>query len=299
MQIYSHWARTTLAAQNADGAPIQLIAYTGSDESLAAAQAAGRQVLQHRQARLLADEKLGEYPTGKAPLREQLEQRIYDTHGTLIAALTRNRYGSVVLNAHRVMFLDVDDLDLRQSLIRQRPTEPFSLIRFFRELFSPAAPPPPPVPPLALQEQLQLRLAAWLQLHPEWNFRLYRTRLGFRLLVTHQLLAPTSTEAQEIFAAMLTDAVYVRLCQSQDCYRARLTPKPWRIGWHRPTQPFPYDTPEQAEQQQQWQTQYAARSAAFSVCELVGEYGSGHMTPEARLLTELHDAACLGGRKLA
>ncbi|MCB2408476.1 hypothetical protein [Hymenobacter lucidus] len=295
MQIYSHWARTTLKIGENEYGPFLLTAYTGSDESLAAAQAEGQLILQRRHAKLLAAEPLGgEYPVGSAPLREQVEQRIHNSSGELIAAITRNRYGSLVLNAPRVMFLDVDDDDLRQP----PPREPFSLAQFFRNLFS-TAPAPPPLPPLVPHEQLQLRLAAWLQLHPEWNFRVYRTRLGFRLLVTHQLLAPNSAEAQQIFAAMRTDAIYVRLCQNQDCYRARLSPKPWRIGWRRPKHPFPFDTPEQMREQQQWQQEYTSRSQAFSVCDWVGEYGSGHTTPEARQLIELHDAACLGGQKLA
>ncbi|GAA3936455.1 hypothetical protein [Hymenobacter algoricola] len=292
MQIYSHWARTTLACQDAGGASYHLVAYAGSDESPAAAQAAGQALLRTRHAHLLANEPLREYPTGAAPLREHLEQRLYDSRGELLAALTRNRYGSLVLNAPRVMFLDVDDADLRRPL--PAPAEPFSLKRFFSGLFTPVPMPPPLVP----HEQLQLRLAAWLQLHPEWKFRLYRTRLGFRLLVMHQLLPPNSPEARGIFEAMRTDLLYVRLCQTQDCYRARLTPKPWRIGWHRPPLPFPFDTPQQ-QQQQHWEQEYVLRSQGFSVCEWVGEYGLAPSCPEARQLAELHDAACLGGLELA
>ncbi|UOQ55201.1 hypothetical protein [Hymenobacter cellulosivorans] len=295
MQIYSYWARTTLDIGDEQQGPFLLTAYTGSDESLAAAQAAGRQVLQHRAARLQAAQPLraGDYPTGSAPLREQVEQRIVGSGGELLAAVTRNHYGSRVLNTAQVMLLDVDDADLRRPI---PTTEPFSLAGFFRKLFGPASPPPPPLVP---QEQIQLRMAAWLQLHPEWNFRLYRTRLGFRLLVTHQLIAPASPEAQEIFAALRVDTTYVRLCQAQDCYRARLTPKPWRIGSPRPPHPFPYDTPEQQATQQAWEAQYTTLSQPFSVCHWVGEYGSGQVLAEARQVAELHDAACVGSSELA
>jgi len=296
MQLYTYWARTTLHCHAPDGRPYHLVAYTGSDESLAAAQAAGRQVVQARQARLLTEPFPDEYPRSRGPLREQVEQRILDGQGQLVGAVTRNRYGSLILNAPRVMFLDVDDEDLRQPL--PTASEPFSWSRFFRQLFAPA-PAPPPLVPHEPHEQIQLRLAAWLQLHPDWKFRLYRTRRGFRLLVMQQLLAPTSPEAQEVFAAMRTDTLYVQLCQTQDCYRARLTPKPWRMSWHRPPNPFPFDTPEQEQQQQAWEREYAQRSRDFSVCEWVGEYGRGLTCPEAGQLAELHDAACLGGRPLA
>jgi hypothetical protein len=303
MQLYTYWARASLDCVRADGRPYHLIAYAGSDDSPAGAQAAAQALLQRRQARLLADEDLGHYPTGGLPLREQVAQRIYDSRGELLAAITRNRYGSLVLNAPRMMFLDVDDEDLRLPLppapAPPAPAEPFSLGRWVRRVFFSAPVPAPGLVPLDPREQMHLRLAAWLQLHPEWIFRLYRTRLGYRLLVMHQLLAPDSPEARAVFAAMRTDEIYVRLCQTQGCYRARLTPKPWRIGWHRPLRAFPFDTPEEVHFQKEWEREYNQRSQSFSVCEWAGEFGTGITCPEARQLAELHDAACLGGRPLA
>ncbi|RSK42531.1 hypothetical protein [Hymenobacter perfusus] len=298
MQLYSYWARATLDCHDAEGNVYHLTAYAGSDLSPAAARQTADALLQARQARLLGNGELGEYPTGSVPLREQLIRRVYDTQGRELGAVTRNRYGSLVLNAPRLMILDVDDHDLRQAMPRQPNVVPFSFSRFLRHLFNPP-PPPAPLPPPDTHDQLQLRLAAWLHLHPEWNFRLYRTRLGFRLIVTHRLLAPDSPEAQEVFAAMRTDSRYMHLCEKQDCYRARLSPKPWRIGWMRPPHPFPYDTAEQGQQQLEWEQQYHARSTEFSVCQWVGEYGSGHIYPEAETLITLHDDACLGDRKLA
>lgn len=145
------------------------------------------------------------------------------------------------------MFLDVDDADLQRFAPRlSHDTGLFSVGKFFRKLFVPA-PTPPPQP--SLREQLQTRLTVWLQLHPNRNFWVYRSHLGFRLLVTYRLRSPTNAVAQEVFAAMRVDATYVRLCQTQNCYRARLGPKPGRIGWTRPPHLFPYNTPRQAQQQ--------------------------------------------------
>ncbi len=295
MQVYTFWARATQNYAAANGQASRLVAYAGSDISLADAQTQAAELLQQRNASGWMEVDKGwprEYPVGSQPLREQLEQRILNGRGELLAAITRNHYGSRVLNSVQVMFIDVDDLDLQSPL---RDTTPFSLIGFLKRLFNP----PPPAPPLIPREQLDLRLAAWLQLYPSWNFRVYRTRLGFRLLVTHQPLAPASSEAQAVFAAMRADSNYVRLCLAQGCYRARLEPKPWRVRFRRPPHPFPYDTPEQAQQQQDWEQQYAAHSTGYSVCEWVGEYGSGETCAEARQLTELHDAACIGTGQLA
>ena len=293
MQVYTFWARATQYYATANGQAPGLVAYAGSDISLADAQTRAAALLQRRHDWVTTEEGwLRDYPVGSQPLREQLEQRILNSKGELIAAITRNHYGSRVLNSAQVMFIDVDDQDLQRPL---PDTTPFSFIGFFKRLFNPL----PPTPPLVPREQLDLRLAAWLQLYPNWNFRVYRTRLGFRLLVTHQLLAPASPEAQEVFAAMRADSTYVRLCLAQGCYRARLEPKPWRVRFRRPPHPFPYDTPEQTQQHLDWEQQYVAHSRGYSVCEWVGEYGSGQTCAEARQLTELHDAACVGTNRLA
>lgn len=297
MQLYSYWARATATTPNPDGTPISLVAYAGSNNSPADAHTQAQRLANERATRLLADEPISiypaEYPAGGVPLREHVIRRLPDSGGGQLAAITRNHYGSLVLNTARFMVLDVDAADL-QPLASGLKWQDF--VDLFWSLFRPA---PPAALPLSPQQLLEMRVAAWLQLYPEWNFRLYRTRLGFRLLVTHALLAPDSAAAQEVFAAMRTDTTYVRLCRQQQCYRARLTPKPWRIGWHRPPNPFPYDTPVQEQQQQVWQQEYDARRKNFSVCELLGEYGSGTVLPVLQPLIQLHDEACLGGRKLA
>ena len=292
MQLYSYWARATAAESS-----FPLIAYAGSNDSLAEARTQAEKLATERLARVLRAEEIStsptDYPAEGVPIREYVVRRLPDGRGGQLAALTRNHYGSLVLNTVGFMILDVDAADLRQ------PSPNFTW-RDFKSLLTRLFRPTPPAPPLkSPQELLEMRLAAWLQLYPEWNFRLYRTRLGFRLLVTHALLPPGSAPAQEVFSAMRTDTTYVRLCQRQQCYRARLTPKPWRIGWHRPPTSFPFDTPEQEQQQQAWQQGYDARRADFSVCEWVGEYGSGTVLPEFHSLLKLHNDACLGGRKLA
>ncbi|SDY10447.1 hypothetical protein [Hymenobacter psychrophilus] len=297
MQLYSYWARATATTPNTDGTPSSLIAYAGSNSSPADAHTQAEQLANERAARLLLGQPVvsytDDYPAGGVPLREHIVRRLPDSGGGQLAAITRNHYGSLVLNTACFMVLDVDAIDLH-PLVPGLKWQDF--VDLFRSLFRPAPPSPPPLSP---QQLLEMRMAAWLQLYPEWNFRLYRTRMGFRLLVTHALLAPDSAAAQEVFAAMRTDATYVRLCRQQQCYRARLTPKPWRIGWHRPPHPFPSDTPAQEQQQQVWQQEYDARRKDFSVCELLGEYGSGSVLPALQPLIQLHDEACLGGRKLA
>lgn len=65
--------------------------------------------------------------------------------------------------------------------------------------------------------------------HPTERFRLYQTPAGFRIMATHDVVSPNDKLVAEWFAYFHADTNYVRLCQIQHCFRARLTAKPWRM----------------------------------------------------------------------
>ncbi|MCG3873931.1 hypothetical protein, partial [Psychrobacter sp. Ps7] len=66
--------------------------------------------------------------------------------------------------------------------------------------------------------------------HPIECFRLYQTPAGFRIIATHDIISPSDNVVTEWFEYFHADANYVRLCQAQQCFRARLTAKPWRMS---------------------------------------------------------------------
>ena len=53
---------------------------------------------------------------------------------------------------------------------------------------------------------------------------------GFRIIATHDVISPSDSVVEEWIAYFHADANYVRLCQIQQCFRARLTAKPWRMN---------------------------------------------------------------------
>lgn len=65
--------------------------------------------------------------------------------------------------------------------------------------------------------------------HPQESFRLYETPAGFRIIATHDTISPSDKLVEEWFEYFHADANYVRLSQAQQCFRARLTAKPWRM----------------------------------------------------------------------
>ncbi|WP_201607458.1 hypothetical protein [Psychrobacter okhotskensis] len=65
--------------------------------------------------------------------------------------------------------------------------------------------------------------------YPNESFRLYQTPAGFRIIATHDTILPSDKLVEEWSEYFHADANYVRLCQVQQCFRARLTAKPWRM----------------------------------------------------------------------
>ena len=66
--------------------------------------------------------------------------------------------------------------------------------------------------------------------HPDEQFRLYQTPAGFRLIAVHDLVVPSDDVVAEWFEYFCADINYARLCTAQQCFRARLTAKPWRMN---------------------------------------------------------------------
>jgi hypothetical protein len=67
-----------------------------------------------------------------------------------------------------------------------------------------------------------------LGLHRHMLLRCYRTAEGWRLLVVSETLEPDGPLFELLHNGMGGDERYLKLCQQQGTYRARLTRKPWR-----------------------------------------------------------------------
>jgi len=74
--------------------------------------------------------------------------------------------------------------------------------------------------PLAEIEKQLLKTELMLQL------RVYETAHGLRLLVESQTLSPAGGVFRHLAESLCCDPSYLHLCQQQNSYRARLTPKP-------------------------------------------------------------------------
>lgn len=178
---------------------------------------------------------------------------------TAVAArITINNYGALIINASSAFFADVDT----------RPTDD--------------APDQPEA-----DARAAANLRAVVEQDPQLAFRAYRTRNGWRYLCTSRPFDPAADETRQLLEALGADQRYILLCRAQRCFRARLTPKPWRIGERfyqsRPTEPV---TRKRLER-------YLRKSATYASAAFTADFGVPTVPPPAlRLVVDYHDQWC-------
>ena len=278
MKIPAYWSKATAEDTDRDGKKVFFSCWQSSDhsqeEAYQSALAAARRVLRS----FLSGNRLGRYAYGETPLREETVEKFTNSQGELVAAVTRNAYGSLVLNTDQIMFIDLDF-----------PPVSFgeSIRYFFARMFNKTA-----LSPDAQREsEVRQRLEQFLDDDYQWSLRLYRTCAGMRALVTHDLFDPVSEGTLAVLRSVGSDPLYVRLCKAQKCFRARLTPKPWRCGHTANPIRWPTENRDQQVRFKQWQSEYTARQSQYATCRFLGTLGNDCVHPEVARIIEVHDHA--------
>ena len=107
--------------------------------------------------------------------------------------------------------------------------------------------------------------------------------------MTHEPLAPAAEPTQSCFAALGADPLYVRLCNAQDSFRARLTPKPWRCGLWQARVTWPRETADEQATFERWQAEYSLRQAKYATCRHLATLGDAPVHPELETVLQVHD----------
>lgn len=256
MRIGKFWAKETVVAQSSLGREVSVDRWCASDVSLEEARKAARESARLLRQKIEEGGDLERYPYGVRPLREEILETIPGPGGKPAAVVTRNGYGCEVLNAARVMFVDID---LPEGGARA-----------------------------AKERGAMERIERFVRAQPAFAFRVYRTFGGLRCLAIQGPLDPTPANL-EVLQALHSDPLYLRLCREQECYRARLTPKPWRCGQARIKIAFPFQNAGQAERCARWVADYRKHHAAFATCEFVTTVGNPVIHPELQPYVALHD----------
>lgn len=251
---------------------------TSQDEALANAKARLNRILDF----LRSDKPLDDYQyVFDQVICEEVIDRIFD--GNVEAAIiSRNAYGALVMNTRRLMFIDID-------LPKPMPSLGERIKSWFSRPTDTASP-----------EQRTLdEIRRWQASHDQYTLRVYRTRAGLRLLVVNWCFDGADEAALRIMDELKSDRLYRRLCLAQQCFRARLSPKPWRVAAGSPPAQFPFASEALERQFRDWLDRYMRLAAAFSVCHYVETLG--HDSPHDRVLALIdhHDSLCCGTRPLA
>jgi len=276
MKLARYWTRGEAEARDSKGDAIRVRARGWSDESLEGARGRALEVARRVAQRLSSGFGPKEkYPYGDRPLPEPIIREFRDARGDLAAIVTRNAYGSLVLNANRLMFVDVDRK-------QPAPSAGAALGKVLSSLFGKTPAPAPSVDPMleAMNRVVQRHgLSA----------RVYETAGGYRLLITSAAFRPGSPESEALLTEFDADPLFTRLCRLQESFRARLTPKPWRCNLPNPPGEFPFETPMDQERHRLWEVEYNSKTAAYATCRFLNTFGPGTELPEFGELIRYHD----------
>jgi hypothetical protein len=178
------------------------------------------------------------------------------------AIITRNRYGCLVLNTNKLLIVDVD-VGVPQSFdSRDCPTSCRIAIS---------------------QRQAIAALKVLVEQFPQLGFRVYSTRNGLRYFCTTQEFDPLDKKTQRLMQNLYVDPLYARLCKFQATFRARLTPKPWRVEVGEESERFVYDRSTGL---------VLPELSTYAVCRLVEIMGVHSILPEFEAVIRVHDAYC-------
>jgi hypothetical protein len=180
-----------------------------------------------------------------------------------------------VLNARDLMFVDIDFQTARPKRVG-----------LFARLFGQRA----PSAPADNGDAGLATVRAWSEKNPDFTLRLYRTANGWRVAIIDRVMCADSELARNILAELGSDPLYRRLCEQQQCFRARLTPKPWRMNLAAPPVKFPRADAAEEDRFTAWRKKYDALAPKFATCRLFETIGRGEAHPALAPLLELHDS---------
>ena len=250
MKFYRHWIKCTrdIPLPGTNGRTFPMSVYGHSNVSPEDARASGQRLLDTLVQRATGRPAPWEYDADGRPIREETLLELSSRN-----IVTRNRYGAEVLNSTQLVFIDVDG-DLPSGK---------GFFGWLGGLFSAKSPEDSDAEALARVAGLAGKAG-----HARTHIRVYRTKAGFRLMLLN-----CDTEGKnsgDLMKAFHADPTYARLCRIQNCYRARLTPKPHRIRLRKCPFNYPETDAEVLEKQHQWLAEYNEKITTFATCRYIG-----------------------------
>jgi len=253
MRVFKYWsiAETTVLINDA---PKSISCFGGSNHSESDALNDGHQRLEAVKRRITGTER-GKGHDYEADIREEPLQWIGDRD-----VITRNRYGAEVLNSTSCIFVDIDEPVFRLwqifRRIRSREQKKQAILEFVGRRL----------------KKGDLR---------DFGIRIYETHSGVRLIIEGKALDPRSKESTNLLRSFHADRLYSTICRKQNCYRARLTPKPYRIKMKPIRLQYPYEEKDR-KKIDGWISEYNSKSQGFASCHIVQVTGGDSLSIAVR-----------------
>jgi len=280
MQVPRFWKKASAKVQGSHGKPWTLPRWGWSSSSESEAASMADQRASETERRWAGGQPKGDnaYQAGfydDLPPREEIIDEITDASNQTIAIVSRNSYGSLVLNTDRMLMIDVD--------LPHRPSPGAGIVGSIMQMFASKPAAKAAGPENEIPENIRSPLN-----NSRNSFRVYKTAAGWRLIMTDPAIDGLSNMALEIMQQFPVDPQYMKLCKRQKTCRARLTPKSWRVGLDRLRVRFPYTSEKEQAVMDSWSKKYLKAIEGHATCRLV----LGHNAPvaaELLPLVELHD----------
>ncbi len=317
MIVPQYWAEGRIQHKKA-GKQVTMRRFGWSDESQKAAQEMADARTEEALQKFLTGEKLEKYEPKMAyngadgvPIREEIVDRLGEN------VLTRNSYGALCINSPDVFFIDVDFSEHRPFRYLTRAIffvfVILSALAYWNEgrglIFYIAISSTGILPGILAgwirkahlkmkggHERVAMgKIESFTATRLFWNLRIYRTPNGLRLLAAHRTFSPADPEVEETFEALGSDPMYRMMCLKQQCFRARVSPKPWRIGIGNHLRPRPGVWPVKPKYlpaRNEWIVHYEKVSKGFSSCNYLETRGNGKVHPAIAPVMEWHDELC-------
>ena len=254
MKIYRYWKLENRRIK-IDGDEKEIKVYGGSNLSPEDAARNALEKIEKIGRKIEGDRHI--FDDYEAEIREEILQEI---RGDVV--ITRNRYGASVLNVETLLIMDIDKPKASfGSLFKKRSVEQDKA-----NIFD------------------MVRKLAGSSKYGEYGFRIYETFHGARVIVLGKSFQARDQATLKMMNEFNCDPLYTLLCKKQGCFRARLTPKPFRMKMrgHKFSFPREGNTPEA----QQWLDEYAREGQRYNVCKFIEQVGGNHLSDD---VVRLHD----------
>lgn len=255
MKYFNYWVKESFQIK-IDGNLKIIDILSGSNESKEAAGEEARIQALRIESRISKREQKEEY---QVAIKEHIAEIIDESNVISVC-----RYGAKVLNTTQYTILDLDDYSS-------------SILDLFRGLKN-----------LSKKEIIVHKFLKNIKRHPVLgsDFRIYETTKGIRV-IGKKYIEPAGRSYTALMRKICVDWIYIQMSKKQNCYRARITPKPYRMKTDtiRIKSPLDCETSEYLD----WAKNYELISQKYSVVHLIKTIGTDFSQEPA---IRLHDEVC-------